>query len=445
MAEFNPDEYLSSFNPDEYLNYDELNKQKSKADILREQLRAEPWLQRNIKGAMTAPSNLLEGIKQGAYELIHAKNPLDVTTRGIPQKGYDTSKISENRIIASEAPLGALAGNVATYAPLAFAPGAQNATGAALYGAGAGLIQPTVGEESRASNAVTGALLGGVTPVASATKNKLANALLSKSEDLVYSALKPTQTQYKSGAAKDAMETILNTKGLYPTKAGVEKLNSMIGDLNSQIKEKVSNSTERIELQDVVKKMNDIKQNFMYQVNPQSDIAAIQASKESFLSHPLLQKTTEEGLPYTETSISVPLAQKMKQATYRSLGDKAYGEIGGASREAQKALARGLKEGVASKVELIDELNRAEGKLLNAQDVIERAANRTANRELGGLSWLMHPVQAIGYLAQRDPALKASLAKALYAMGKNKVPPGVVKGTQAATYAAIPELTQGEQ
>lgn len=440
MADFNPDEYLGTFNPDSYLgkglDYEKLLKQKAQDEALRQRLQEESWATRNLEGAMTAPSNLLEGIKQGAYELTHAKNPLDVTTRGVPQKGYDTSKIRENRIIASEAPIGALAGNVVTYAPLAFAPGAQSAVGGIGYGALAGALQPTTEGESRSSNAVTGALLGGAVPVASAAKQKLANALTSKAEDLVYSALKPTQTAYKSGAAKDAMETILNTKGLYPTKNGIEKLNSMISDLNSQIKEKVANSTEKVELQDVVSKLNDMKQNFLYSVNPQADIAAIDTARKSFLTHPLFEKDT--------TEIPVQLAQKMKQATYRSLGEKAYGEIGGASREAQKALARGLKEGVASKVADINELNAAEGKLLNAQDVIERAANRTANRELGGLSWLMHPVQAIGYLAQRDPALKASLAKALYAMGKNKIPPGVVRATQAGAYTSIPELTQGE-
>lgn len=426
------------------LDYSKLLQEKAMTDALRQRLRAEPWLERNVEGAATAPSNLWEGVKQAAYELTHAKNPLNPATRGIPQQEYDTSKIRENRIIAQEAPVGAAVGNVATYAPLAFAPGANRVVGGLGYGALAGALQPTTEGESRASNAVTGALLSGATPVAGAARQKLANALTSKAEDLVYSALKPTQSAYKTGAAKDAMETILNTKGLYPTKTGIEKLNSMIGDLNTQIKEKVANSAERIELQDVVKKMNDIKQNFMYQVNPQSDIAAIQASKESFLSHPLLQKTTEEGAPYTETNISVPLAQKMKQATYRALGDKAYGEIGGASREAQKALARGLKEGISSKVEAIDELNRAEGKLLNAQDVIERAANRNANREVGGLAWLMHPLEAIGYLTQRDPSTKTALAKLLYSMGTNKIPPNVVKTTQAGAYTAIPELTQGE-
>lgn len=443
MADFNPDEYLGGFNPDAYLqgnkeiDYSKLMAQQVKDEALRQKLQSKSWLSRNLEGAMTAPSNLLEGVKQGAYELANAKNPLEASTRGVPQAKYDTSKIQQNRIIAEEAPVGALAGNIATYAPLAFAPGAQSAVGGALYGAGAGLVQPTMGEESRASNAVTGAILGGSVPVASAAKGKMAKALLSKSEDLVQSALKPSKAEMRTGAGKDAIDTILNTKGLYPTKNGVEKLNSMIGDLNDQISSKITNSTEKVELQGVVDKLTGLKDKFLYQVNPNADLAAIDTAGQEFLKHQLFPQGT--------TEIPVQLAQKMKQATYRSLGDKAYGEIGGASRESQKALARGLKEGVASKVDDINELNAAEGKLLNAKDIIENASNRVANRDLGGMLWLIqNPKAAALALADRSPNVKTALAKALYALGKNKVPPGVVKGTQAGGYTAIPELTQGE-
>lgn len=419
------------------LDYSKLLQEKAMTDALRQRLRAEPWLERNIEGAATAPSNLWEGVKQAAYELTHAKNPLNPATRGIPQQEYDTSKIRENRIIAQEAPVGAAVGNVATYAPLAFAPGANRVVGGLGYGTLAGALQPTTEGESRASNAVTGGILGAATPAVSATNKKLAGLLNSKAEEYVKSALKPTVKQYESGAAKDAIETILNTKGLYPTKSGVEKLDSMIAGLDDQIKSKIANSTEKVELSKVADKLRDIKQNFMYSVNPQADIAAIDTAEKSFLAHPLFGEGT--------TEIPVQLAQKMKQATYRSLGEKAYGEIGSASREAQKALARGLKEGISEKVPDVNALNAAEGKLLNAQDVIERAANRASNRELGGLAYLMHPIQAATYLLDRNPSTKTALAKLLYAMGQNKVPPGVSKIARAGSYASIPELTQGEE
>jgi hypothetical protein len=151
------------------IDYKKLYAQKAQEEQLRSKLRQEPWIQRNIEGAMTAPSNLWEGVKQTAYELTHAKNPLDVETRGIPQQGYDTSKIRENRIIASEAPVGAITGNVATALPLAFAPGGTTALGGVGYGALYGAAQPTLPGESRFENIVTGGLSGGVVPTSTAT------------------------------------------------------------------------------------------------------------------------------------------------------------------------------------------------------------------------------------------------------------------------------------
>lgn len=429
------------------LDYSKLLQEKAMNDALRQRLRAEPWLSRNIEGAMTAPSNLVEGVKQAAYELTHAKNPLNQQTRGVPQQGYDTSKIRENRIIASEAPVGAFVGNVATTAPALFAksPSANVGMGALI-----GALQPTTEGESRSENAVTGALLGGSVPVVSATKQKLANALTTTAEDWVKSALKPSKAQMKTGAGKDAIDTILNTPGLYPTKNGIEKLQSMIDGLNDQISNKITTSTEKVELKNVADKLNEVKNKFSYSVNPQSDISAIESAKKQFLEHPLFQNNKATGFietsPAPITEIPVQLAQKMKQATYKTLGDKAYGEVGSASRESQKALARGLKEGIANKVDDISELNAAEGKLLNAQDVIENAAHRVSNRDLGGLVWMAsHPLAAVAALADRSPNVKTALAKALYAMGKNKVPPGVTTTARAGTYTAIPELTQGEQ
>ena len=429
------------------LNYQDLYSEKANADALRARLQNEPWLERNVEGFMTAPSNLWEGVKQGAYELTHAKNPLNVATRGIPQQGYDTSKIHENRIIASEAPIGAITGNLAVTAPalLAKSPSANVGAGALI-----GLLQPTTEGESRAENVVTGGLAGGSVPLATATKQKMANALTTTAEDWVKSALKPSKIEMKTGAGKDAIDTILNTSGLYATKHGVEKLQSIIDGLNDQISSKITNSAEKVELKNVVNKLNDAKSKFLYSVNPQADISAIETAEKQFLEHPLFQNNQATGFietsPAQITEIPVQLAQRMKQATYKSLGDKAYNEVGSASREAQKALARGLKEGVASKVSDVAELNAKEGKLLNAQDVIESAVHRASNRDIGGLMWMIeNPLAALGAFADRSPNVKIALAKALYAMGKNKVPPSVTTAARAGSYASIPELTQGEQ
>jgi hypothetical protein len=53
--------------------------------------------------------------------------------------------------------------------------------------------------------------------------------------------------------------------------------------------------------------------------------------------------------------------------------------------EAQKALARGLKEEIATQFPEISNLNAQESKLLNLQPVLERAVNRISNHQLIGI------------------------------------------------------------
>jgi hypothetical protein len=116
-------------------------------DALRETLRGTDWGTRNIAGAGTALANLYEGGKQ--------------------LFGFgDPKAIEAQRIIADEAPVGAIAGNIATYAPLALVPGANTVIGGALAGAGTGALQPTMDGESRLSNAAVGGIVGGAVPAA---------------------------------------------------------------------------------------------------------------------------------------------------------------------------------------------------------------------------------------------------------------------------------------
>jgi hypothetical protein len=77
-------------------------------------------------------------------------------------------------------------------------------------------------------------------------------------------------------------------------------------------------------------------------------------------------------------------AQAMKQGTYRVLAGK-YGEQGSASVEAQKALARGLKEEIATQFPEIGNLNAQESQLLDLQPVLERAVNRITNQQAIGI------------------------------------------------------------
>lgn len=111
------------------------------SDALREVLGEQSWLGRNLAGAGTAASNVYQGVKQ------------------MLGKGDDQA-IEANRVMAQEAPVGALAGNVAMLAPTAMIPGANTVAGAGVIGAASGLVQPTQGDESRLQNTLVGGALG---------------------------------------------------------------------------------------------------------------------------------------------------------------------------------------------------------------------------------------------------------------------------------------------
>lgn len=116
-------------------------------DTLRKTLQEADWGTRNIAGAGTALANLYEGGKQ----LFGFGNE---------------DNIKNQRIIAEEAPVGAIAGNVAAFAPLAFVPGANTVAGGAALGAITGAVQPTIEGESRAGNAAIGGVAGAAVPAA---------------------------------------------------------------------------------------------------------------------------------------------------------------------------------------------------------------------------------------------------------------------------------------
>jgi hypothetical protein len=88
--------------------------------------------------------------------------------------------------------------------------------------------------------------------------------------------------------------------------------------------------------------------------------------------------------PQPAPPMGAAAAQRMKQGTYQVLKGK-YGEQGSAAVEAQKALARGLKEEIANQFPEISGLNAAESKLLNLQPVLERAVNRISNHQIIGI------------------------------------------------------------
>jgi hypothetical protein len=112
--------------------------------------------------------------------------------------------------------------------------------------------------------------------------------------------------------------------------------------------------------------------------------------------------------------MSVQDAQAMKQGTYKVLAGK-FGEQGSASTEAQKALARGLKEEIANAVPEVALTNAELSKLLKTLSVAERRALIEGNKNPGGLSLLAgSKAGLLGFLADRSAGLKALAARGMH-------------------------------
>jgi hypothetical protein len=223
-------------------------------------------------------------------------------------------------------------------------------------------------------------------------------------EWLMQTALKPTLEQLKSGKAQTAVQTLLQ-EGINPTMKGVEQLKSKIGDINTEISNILSSYKGNVNKSDVLSRINDVRAKFTNQATPTADLNAIDNAVNDFItSHP-------EKIP-------VELAQKIKQGTYKVLSGK-FGEQGSAAVESQKALARGLKEEIATKVPEISSLNAKESKLIDTLNVTERRALMDLNKNPAGLSLLANdPAAAAGFMADKSALAKSLLARMIYNVQK---------------------------
>lgn len=250
---------------------------------------------------------------------------------------------------------------------------------------------------------------------------------------LMQSAAKPSMKSLKTGEAATAIDTMLR-EGINVTPGGVMKLKTKIGDLNRQITEAISNSPATVDKMKVAKELRQTLDRFQKQVTPGADIKAVQSAWDEFMNHPLLRAEVGAGGAIAENEIPVQLAQQLKTGTYRQLKDK-YGQLGTADVEAQKALARGLKEGIADAVPDISALNARESQLLSALNVAERRVLMDANKNPAGLAWLAeHPIAATLFLADRSPLFKSLLARALNASSV-QVPANAARAATAGIMA----------
>jgi len=277
----------------------------------------------------------------------------------------------------------------------------------------------------------TGAIVGegvgrALAPAAElARKGVSRGVLLGKTPEEAYeSALKPSTTLSQPERAAIVKTGIENE--IPVSRGGLESLSNLIEDYNQKIKATIdADPTRPIDPNKVALRADIAKAKFAKQVNAGGDLAAIDASKRQFLN----EQGAQPGQP--APPMNAADAQEMKQGTYRVLNGK-FGEQGSAAVEAQKALARGLKEEIAQQFPEISKLNATESKLLDLQPVLERSVNRISNHQLIGIGTPVAGAAAEAVSGSGSVGAVASVLKAVLdnPFVKSKLAIAVSKGAK---------------
>ena len=447
MAEFNPDEYLGNFDPDAYLG---AKPKKHESMLQHEAALLKSGFQHlgDIgRGVIGEGAKLVGRVMPGVTgEELQAKTE----TALAPKQSMDNGTLTAKDLLgighgitdiglayAAPSALGSVASKIpqaAKYAELLSSGGFNMGNAATKSKLADALIRGTVGA---AEGYGTGALINpkdaGTASALQGTLSAVIPAALQAArptaEYLMQSAMKPTLKQLKSGQAKTAVDTLLEL-GINPTNKGVEQLKGHILDTNQKIADALSSSNAIVNKEKVLQRLGDVEAKFANQVAPMSDVNAIKNIGQEFMA------SNKPALEMPQQNIPVQLAQKLKQGTYKVLSGK-YGEAGSAATEAQKALARGLKEEIASEVPAIVGLNAHESKLIDTLNVAERRALMDMNKNPAGLALLAHdPSTALAFMADKSAAFKALAARLINQVGKTSVPVGTLPATIAS---------QGEQ
>jgi hypothetical protein len=240
---------------------------------------------------------------------------------------------------------------------------------------------------------------------------------------LMQSAVKPSAHARMSGNAKPAIETLLK-EGINVTQGGVAKLGEKVSALSKQVDDMIAaadKSGVTVNKLDAAKRAQAALNKFQKQVTPGSDMTTIKKAMDEFLSHPDLKALDE---------IPVGLANEIKKGTYSILGSKPYGEVKGADIEAQKQLARALKEGIEKGVPGVAAPNAKMSEFLNAMEVMAPRAAVAGNNNPFGLSLLTENLGAgAGFMLDRSSLLKSLAARGLYSGAPSILGVGAGLGT----------------
>lgn len=215
----------------------------------------------------------------------------------------------------------------------------------------------------------------------------------------------PEQRASAFGTAVDNDITV-SGKGAERAKGIVMDNDERVGDI---LKQKAANG-ETIEMEAVVDRLDDLK------AKPDTDMVG---------RGRIIDKKAEKFIDSHPEQIPVDVANEVKKNTYKR-NEKNYLKQGSVSVEAEKALARGIKEELAAKYPEIHLLNENSAEMIRLQKAIEDALPRIGNNNVISLDTMMKTMGGgqvaggpgataafVGNVLASNPKIKSSLAIAL--------------------------------
>lgn len=303
--------------------------------------------------------------------------------------------------------------------------------------------QPMGAKEALTSMATEAGMQGGAQAIGGAVAPVLARAGSAVMQSAVKPGIKSTATALMKGVRGEDLPIVktLLKEGVNVSPGGISKLDRVISATNAEIKDAINTIPGKVSPEAVATRTEKVASRLANQVDNESDVSAVQGVTRRFLAQDNTTKVAHVGtkdvpsgvldasgrmvmraepvMGRVSRDLTLPEAQSMKTGTYQSLKEKAYGELKGPEIEAQKALARGLKEEIEieakkSGVDLASK-NAREGAAITAKEAVARRVAAAGNRDPISLAWLAaHPTTGLLFVMERSPAVKSMIARGLY-------------------------------
>lgn len=233
---------------------------------------------------------------------------------------------------------------------------------------------------------------------------------------LMQSAIKPayamTESAIRNAKVPRVVEAMLKN-GINVTKSGVGKLQDILASKATELDDLLRASKGWVFPEAVAAQGEAVVTQAGKAAAPSADVIAAGNVVDDFM------RTHGAGAgvgAFPAKPLTNLEAQEIKQATYKAVGDRAYNP--GASRpgmDSEKALARGLKEGIEANVPAAKPINEEIGGLIEARKAMLKQLHMAANGNPGALAGIgSNGPGVLAYVLSRSPAVKSMIANGLY-------------------------------